>query len=96
MQNTYLENQKKNQKLFEDDSEEENDSTSDLKEIRDSSALDTEDNRSNLVKKMFYKDKDQNLRKTGADSQGASSKMGAPSMSNLPESVQRMLEDKKE
>jgi len=58
LQNTYLENQKKNQKLFEDDSEEENDSTSDLKEIRDTSAIESEDNRSNLVKKMFYKDKE--------------------------------------
>ena len=47
---------------------------------------------------MFYKDKekDQNLRKSGAESSGHSSKMGAPSMSNLPDSVQKMLEDKKE
>jgi hypothetical protein len=44
--------------LFEDDSEEENDSTSDPKEIKDQNALDMEDNRSNLVKKMFYKDKE--------------------------------------
>jgi hypothetical protein len=58
--------------------------------------MENEDNRSNLVKKMFYKDKDSNLRKSGAESSGHSSKMGAPSMSNLPDSVQRMLEDKKE
>lgn len=45
--------------MFEDDSEdEENDSTSDPKEIKDQNALENEDNRSNLVKKMFYKDKE--------------------------------------
>ena len=38
------------------DSEEENDSTSDPKEK--DHALDMEDNRSTLVKKMFYKDKE--------------------------------------
>lgn len=53
-----MENQKRNQKLFEDDSEEEQGSTSDPKEIKEQNVLDTEDNRSNLVKKMFYKDKD--------------------------------------
>lgn len=96
LQNQYLENQKKNQKLFEDDSEEENASTSDPRELRDQHALESEDNRSNLVKKMFYKDKDSHLRKSGVEGSGHSSKMGAPTMSNLPESVQRMLEEKKE
>ena len=45
LQNTYLNNQKKNQKLFDDDSEE---------EVQQ--PIKQEDNRSNLVKKMFYKD----------------------------------------
>lgn len=45
---------------------------------------------------MFYKDKDSHLRKSGVEGSGHSSKMGAPTMSNLPESVQRMLEEKKE
>ena len=47
-QNTYLENQKRNQKLFEDDSDEDDDQPNKDSQI--------EDNRSNLVKKMFYKD----------------------------------------
>lgn len=96
LQSTYLQNQKKNQKLFEDDSEEENDSTSDPKEIKEH-PLDMEDNRSNLVKKMFYKDKEQNLRKSGVESQNLQNKGNpAVSMANMPDSVQRMLEDKKE
>lgn len=42
-QNTYMANQKKNQKLFDDDSEEESPE---------------KDNRSNLVKRLFYKDQE--------------------------------------
>lgn len=43
--NTYLENQKKNQKLFDDDPSDE-----------DGEDQQETDNRSNLVKRMFYKD----------------------------------------
>lgn len=59
--------------------------------------MDMEDNRSTLVKKMFYKDKEQNLRKSGVESQNSQYR-GTPASSaaNMPESVQRMLEDKKE
>jgi hypothetical protein len=49
LQNTYLNNQKKNQKLFEDDDSEDGQPMPMPKEEK-------EDNRSNLVKKMFYKD----------------------------------------
>lgn len=46
---------------------------------------------------MFYKDKEQNLRKSGAESQSSQHKGNpAVSMANMPESVQRMLEEKKE
>jgi len=46
---------------------------------------------------MFYKDKEQNLRKSGAESQSSQHKSHPPaSATNMPESVQRMLEDKKE
>ena len=57
-----------------------------------------EDNRSTLVKKMFYKDKDQNLRKSGVESQNSQYRAGNPasSVASMPDSVQRMLEDKKE
>ncbi len=68
MQNTYLQNQKKNQKIFDDDSDDENeyndlnnaDNNSDTnlyKDLKDADNLESntlEDNRSNLVKKMFY------------------------------------------
>ena len=77
-------NKGKNQKLFDDDSEGERDHRDDL-----SAEHQTEDNRSNLVKKMFYKDQPSSLRKAPQSNQQTNS-------SAMPESVQKILDEKKE
>lgn len=107
LQNTYLQNQKKNQKIFDDDSDDENeyndlnnaDNNSDTnlyKDLKDADNLESntlEDNRSNLVKKMFYnKDPTQKLRSKQTN-QGNN---GNNQNSVLPESVQNILEEKKD
>lgn len=68
--NPYL-GRNKNQKLFEDESDEEENK---------------EDNRSTLVKKMFYRDTQKDsLRGKNEENSG-----------QIPETVQRLLDDKKE
>lgn len=74
-QNHYLDNHRRNQKLFDDDSEE--DSTE-------------KDNRSNLVKKMFYKDTEK------AISQTRLGKQEEQASSVVPASVQKILDEKKD
>lgn len=74
-QNHYLDNYRKNQKLFDDDSEE------------DSAER---DNRSTLVKKMFYKDTEK------ASSQTRLGKQEEQATSVVPASVQKILDEKKD
>ena len=81
--NTYLENQKKNQKLFDDD-----DSDSNGEEIE-------KDNRSNLVKKMFYKDENKPNSSSGATRYKGGAADPNSNMA-MPESVQKILDQKKE
>lgn len=69
LQEKYMNNQRKNAKLFEDDSEEGNASLIQEEEMKQNqgSPRSKDDNRSNLVKKLFYKEStasNSNLRQT--------------------------------
>ena len=56
-----------------------------------------EDNRSTLVKRMFYKEGSQsNLRQRPGQNTQEAVHANAASLGSLPDSVQRLLEDKKE
>ena len=91
-----MNNQRKNAKLFEDDSEE-----GDASLIQDEDERQQEgrtDDRSNLVKKLFYKEStssNPNLRQRPQE-RHETIHASAASLTALPDSVQKLLEDKKE